>query len=323
MADFRRKLISLGLLSGVVTPALVLTGCSSTAGSSMAVLAAIQQNPPAGYTMSVSQNSGPDMVPDPTLHLARPLGPSVAEECIDLLKFGESIGTTHWFTDSNLNVTIPVSGYEAQAQIACVNILGSMWDDSGEPRTDGGSASINLWGVVPNIGGQHNVQIYLNALASEGRIFIEIFPAFDAVGKNRASIRENDWEQALAALDSGSLLLLTALDPLGKYLASHPRAAPDSWKTVTMAYDDADIDEQLGTVEVVRDSSTGEVFLHVVPRDGYHLALCVSVAPYDPEYFGVEDPGFGYGTGDEFSFDEVLRPRQIFGNSVTEDCPSG
>jgi hypothetical protein len=286
----------------------------------MAVLDAIQQNPPAGFTMGVSQNTGPDMVPDPTLHLARPTGPSVAQECIDLLKFGTSIGTTHWYTDTYGNVTIPISGYEAQAQIACVNRFGGMWDDSGAP-TDGGSAYFNLWGVVPNIGGHQDVQIFLNALASEGRIIIEIYPSFTF--NKWGDFRENDWGEALAALDSGSLLLLTALDPLGNYLASHPRATPDSWTTVTMAYDDVAIDPKLGTVEVVRDSSTGEVLLQVVPRNSSLLPLCVSVAPYDPEYFGVEDPGFGYGTGNDYSFDEVLRPRQIFGYSVSEDCPTG
>ena len=296
---------------------VVLVGCNPAADATKRIVDEIATAPPAGYVITgQGQNYSS---PEYWISLSKPASLTVAEECAAILDYGKTIGATHWFNDFVDQVTFPIDGHEAQSQIACVNTLGGAWDNEGILEASAATGMFGLWSANTTLGDTSGIGLYFQVNVGDGDLNVEIYPSLsDSEDWGDDRVGEWSWDEAFTKLGPGNYLVLTALDPLASFLAAHPRAEPDSIKTVKAAYAESDIDPDSGTIEVVQDPSSRDVFLRVAfGPESYLLPLCVSVAPFDPEYFGVADPGFGYG----FGYDDGLRPKHEFGSAVGVDCP--
>ncbi len=307
-----RSALRIGFVASLAASSAVLVGCSGAADATKEIVDAIAAKPPVGYTISVLEKVWP-YSPEYWTSLSKPADLTVAEECAAVIEYGQAIGATHWRNDV-FDVTIPIEGYEAQSQIACVNTLGGAWDDDGGLEQSAATGFFGLWSEETTLGGNSGVYVYLQVNVGDGMMNMEVYPS---VSNTDNRFGPWTWDEALSKLDSGGGLTFTALDPLGEYLGAHPEADPDSLKSVMEAYADVVDNPAMGTIEIVSYSDTSEVFLRVTPFSQSRLPLCVSVAPFDPDYFGVADPGFGYGVG----IDEGFRPKHAFASAVTVDCP--
>jgi hypothetical protein len=311
------KSLRVAFVASLALSSVVLVGCNAAADATKRIVDEIAATPPMGYVITGQGQAYSS--PEHWISLAKPADLTVAEECAAILDYGKTIGATHWFNDFVNQVTFPIEGYEAQSQIACVNTLGGAWDNEGNLEASAATGMFGLWSANTTLGGTPGIELYFQVNVGDGDLNVEIYPSLsdseDWVGDR---VGEWSWDEAFTKLGSGNYLVLTALDPLGSFRAAHPQAEPDSLETVKAAYAESEFNDASGTIEVVEDPSSREVFLRVeFGPESYLLPLCVSVAPFDPDYFGVADPGFGYG----FGYDDGLRPKHQFGSAVGEDCP--
>ena len=320
------RLWNLVAIAGAV---LVTSGCSalpfSTNDSKAAIDVASQTPLPAGYTIasiSGGQNSFDYQNPEYTLTLVKKnLSPAPSKECAAVIEFAQSLGATHWFGDYMFppDVMFPIESHPAQAQINCVNVVGDAWDSAGVVNPDVATAMFSMWGENTTLLSGKVVPLIFEFNVGEGRIHFSVSTLISAMTDSEGaydSFRAWTWDEALSAVDSGFLFRLTALDPIGQFRSENPNAPLDSLKSIRQAYNQATTDTSLGKVDAVKDKRTGKVYLHVNFYSNYY-DVCVSIPAFDPEYFGVDDPGFGYGIGSSNEW----QIKDEFGVGTRGECP--
>ena len=308
---------------------LVASGCSalpsSTYDSKAAIDVASQAPLPAGYSIasiSGGQNSFDYQNPEYTLTLVKKNpGPAPSEECAAVIEFAQSLGATHWFGDYSFppDVMFPIESHPAQAQINCVNVVGDAWDSSREVNPDVATPLFYLWGENNTLLSGKIVPLIFEFNVGEGRNNFSVSTFISSMTDSEGafdSFRAWTWDEALSAVDPGFLFRLTALDPIGQFREENPNAPLESLKSIRAAYGRASMDPTLGSIDVVKDKQTGRVYVHVNPY-GIYYDVCVSIPAFDPEYFGVDDPGFGYGIG----FSSEWQIKDEFGVGTRGECP--
>jgi len=300
----------------------LVVGCSNLE-SQAAMVAASKFPLPTGYTFAGidgGQFSIDFQNSEYTAHFVKKtVDLSPAKECAAAINFGQSLGATHWSNDVDFppKSLFPIDGHEAHAQIGCVNKIGWAWDDTGALNPGRATSVYTMWGKSTSLLPGTAVPIIIEFNVGEGRIHFTVWTWMTYNVKKSPEIDEWTWDEAVARLDAGRLFFFTALDALGQYRVAHPKASSESLSEIKSIFDTAKLDPTGGKIDVVRDGKTGEIYAHLIPHYGNWLDLCVSLAPFNPDYFGVADPGFGYGVG----YGHGWRPKNEFASGVHGSCP--
>jgi hypothetical protein len=309
---------------------LVVSGCSPlpsfTNDANSAIQAASHTPLPSGYkisSISGGENSFDFQNPEYTMHLVKKnVGSAPADECAVIIDYARSLGATHWFDDGSFPplAMFPIDSHPAQAQIGCVNVVGYLWDDSGVVNPDGATPVFKMWGENTDLLLGKTVPLIFEFNIGDGQIQASVSSMISAKHDSEGlwdAFRSWTWDEALAALDPDQRFFLTALDAIGQFRATRTKASKESVSLLQAAFDKANLDATLGSIEVMKDKKTGRVFAHLTPAGGSLLDKCVSLAAFDPEYFGVADPGFGYGTG----YSDGWQFKDEFGTGPAGTCP--
>lgn len=312
---------------------LALAGCftspyfAATSESSSTAIAAIKEIPlPDGYAIT-DEFGGEASIdyqnPDHGFNAsAKQAGQSSANVCATVIAYGRSLGATYWMMDPNY-IPFPFEGHEAQAQIACVLNKDVAWAADGGVDPNASTAPFQLWGTNPDLIPGTDVGVFVEFLigatsqSDEVSLNLMVSTAMDLENADPRMV-EQSWDDAFAKLEPDQHDYYAALSAIGGYRAAHPKDDPMSEEGLTAALDEFEKSGPKAHATLV-PAKDGGFYLQLEPaKEGYLLPVCVSLAPFDPHHFGVDDPGYGYTIG--YTWNDTV-PRPVFGSSITEKCP--
>lgn len=318
--------VSAWIIAGLAVPVIFLTATltpafnadfNSKASLSSELVKEIRESAIAGFEISPIRGSsyGIDYVnPDSSFTMTRKTTTAnFPGDCKKLIAWGKSLGATGFMFDP-INKLIPFEGHEAQAQIACSYAFSLAEMKPGQAESFGSTMFI-IRGTYSSGGKSAPLDIQTNLASNptEAKPYALFVGVTTGLNFGEGEITadgadEQTWDQSYVKYQS-------VLNALGAYRKAH---STNSFFTVaTFAVATKDIK---GLTLKPQVSSDGKVRLYYAKNadsNSMMMPMCVSAAPWDAAFAGVNDPGNGY----VFGFRQENSNLEKFGIAFPGECP--
>lgn len=263
------------LVVAVTIVGLALTGCTNpvVAQANKTALEELIQNPLPGFELTETR--------EPTcsidncdsnygyLFRSNDTESDLPTFCTRLVTWAVKHGADSFIIDPDY-IALPIKGHEATTQFACVGGMNFSLVGSGKngPR----------W------------------LVSGNPQFMEIQTIMNREGQlDDERMIHHSWDEAIPMLFSGTRANMAALDAVNSYRVAHPNEDPSDPKTIEKAlktFPSIKL-KTIPKIDIVEDKNgkATHLFIH---KDSEIMDRCLNIAPYDPNYFKVPNPGTGF-----------------------------
>jgi len=325
------------LLAGCADPNNVYPGFSGISTEMGTAITEMQTVQLQGYTTGQVDEPvvGPvGMDPNRGISFTKTVSATdTALECKAFIAWAKQLGAFERRSEPG-GIQYPLADHEAQAQISCVATLAGLTVSPGDLLGYAGN-SFDLSGVhkgnrTPE-GVTFTARFSLNLLNRKTStdplqyqylVYLRTTYTQKFVGGNgigAADTAPPKWDAANQQADPAVQSFQNVLDRIGSYRLTHPRENPyslSSLKAALVGYDKA-FPANPVSFSFSPDGSIHRIHISVGQTKSSVLPVCVSIAKYDPAFFGNPDPGIGYSLG----YQDLLTKDSQFGQDQTGSCP--